>query len=594
MINPASFLEPATVTLQDLMSGKFQVPDYQRDYSWRQEQVVALWEDLVSTASDAFTGAGLPVASPMPHFMGPVVLQSFPSQPTRPFEVMDGQQRLVTLTALLSVLREYVDDFVDPAERMAWGNTLAGLLGTWEIGQYSPRVTLARDNDHYRELVCLLNNRADRQHYYNAIPAVLRTAVLERLHTTLETLNDKVDAFLSDLPPGSAREARLLQLIRTLLELAVFLQMKVLEQGVAYEVFEGLNARGLELQQADLLKNRLYQLAEQQHCRPAVKAAWEKLVVQVESQSWISLTEFLHFHYLVTVGPAKQATLYRTVNQHLSKPVVGAEGYADSIAIVAERLFSLLDAGAQLSPAAARDVSAIRDSLSNKFALLPIMAACVRHPFPSPELESACRLAHRFAFRRFVVEEQTLGKYSAEVEKLARDYAAGVLSDLAALASAMKSLSIDAVFQDRFARFRVRTNKLGFYVLEHIENHISANAGIYVHPQSPSQHLEHIMPKRPGQLWPHVSGDPAYEEYVSRLGNLLVLEADINQTIKNKDYGWKTQNPTGKDYTHSHLSEPHTLTSYESAMGEWNFDSIDTRQDSMAASYALTVWGLDG
>ncbi len=81
----------------------FRIPLYQRPYSWTTEQAGELLDDLISfIGSD--TGVGVDALSP--YFLGSIVLIKDESQPDA--EVVDGQQRLTTLTILLSALRQTI------------------------------------------------------------------------------------------------------------------------------------------------------------------------------------------------------------------------------------------------------------------------------------------------------------------------------------------------------------------------------------------------------------------------------------------------------------------------------------------------------
>src|SRR5262249_19214688 len=151
------------------------------------------------------------------------------------------------------------------------------------------------------------------------------------------------------------------------------------------------------------------------------------------------------------------------------------------------------------------------------------------------------RLAHHFAFRRFVVGGASVEAYASEVTDAAKAFAAG--GTVADLAAALQSKSTDATFKARFREGSARTAKEGFYVCEMIEHHLGSGAGMLPTPQGPSQHLEHIFPKNPAAgAWPAVPPEEL-ELSLNRFGNLLVLEADINRHIKNKAYAIKKTNP---------------------------------------------------
>lgn len=591
LIQPTTFLGSETVTLQDVLeSGSYEVPGYQRDYSWTEEEVGDLWLDLALTTGRSFNSDGTPVSAPLPHFLGPMVLQRPTADKPTP-QIMDGQQRLVTLSALVSVLQEFADHITDPANRTVWTKTLENMLGYYSGGQYVPRISLARDHHHYLKVVCECTTQAQRDLYVNSVTS--RTAVLSRLENATRLLHRNVNARLTE--PGIDHDQALIQLVRTVLQLTVFLKMTVREPGVAYEVFEGLNARGLDLQQADLIKNRLYALADNQGTEAQVAAAWSKFVEAIEGQGALTLTEYLYFDHLCTSGSIRQSDLYDEVNRHLSKGpgAPSAKDYAERLAKTAASFQQVLDAGSGLGSGATRDITAIRDGLNNQFSLLFVVAGVNRHAFGEVDLERIVGLAHDFAFRRFVIEGTKLGRYSSEVIEASHAYATDPSRTPDDLAIELRKKSEDASFLSAFKDYQSPTNKMGFYILERLENHLASGAGTSVYGQSPSQHLEHIMPKKPGADWSTHSSDPDhdYEEWVQRLGNLLVLEADINGSIKNKGYSYKKSNPSGKDYAHSSMQLPHQLANFEDG-GKWKFTSIQKRQEDLANTFALSVWPL--
>src|SRR3954453_1098325 len=93
-------IEAHEVPLHEVFSSdySFRIPDYQRPYAWEREQAEQLLEDLLDT---------LRRDEDEPYFLGSVVLVKEPDQASA--EVIDGQQRLTTLTILFAVLRDLAD-----------------------------------------------------------------------------------------------------------------------------------------------------------------------------------------------------------------------------------------------------------------------------------------------------------------------------------------------------------------------------------------------------------------------------------------------------------------------------------------------------
>lgn len=592
LINTSKFLEPTSLTLDDFLTENFYlIPDYQRDYSWGEEEIKQLWEDFFDTSGRCFTLDGHPIQNPVPHFIGAVVLQVFPPQEHKNPEVIDGQQRLVTITTLISVLLEFVSEITDEEDRENWKESLKGLLFIRKSGQKIPRLTLARDDQHYQALICNRTKQSDRETYFSTLSEKENSVAL-RIIICSRIFHKFISDYVVELGVN-AKDKRLIQLMRSILQLTVVLEMKVYEQGVAYEVFENLNSRGLELQQADLLKNRLYALAQQQGTKLAVISAWEKTVKAIEQQTMITLTEFFYFHLIAKHKDFRLSDLYKQVLDHLKKPGNNAKDYLEDVAKSAEHLQQMLEAGTSFSTEFARDITSIKDLIPNKYSLTLLISGASRFIPTSTEMAKVVKLTHHYVFRRFIVDGLSLAKYAAEISKFARGFASGEIADLSMLAYTLSAVSPKQSFEVKLNVFSADTNRLGFYIIEMIENHINKNAGTLVQRQNIMQHLEHIMPKKlTVSDWPHAFNNPSHPLYVNRIGNLLVLEADKNQYIRNKSFAIKNSNLVKKDYQNSKLTLPATLVNYLKG-GEWNFDSIEERQSVLVHTYANAVWSLD-
>src|SRR5512135_2991054 len=107
----------AETSLKELLEGtkQYLVPLYQRTYSWRQPQHERLWEDVLKLAEDRATGQG-----DATHFIGSLVLAPSPGNGpagVQQFLVVDGQQRLTTLSLLLCAIRDHRAEAEDPMHR---------------------------------------------------------------------------------------------------------------------------------------------------------------------------------------------------------------------------------------------------------------------------------------------------------------------------------------------------------------------------------------------------------------------------------------------------------------------------------------------
>ena len=93
-------MKASETSFRNLLEGgkQFQIPLFQRPYSWKKTDWETLWEDLMRLYNDEIEGS---------HFLGSIVTQAIfgTADGISPFLVIDGQQRLITLTIILLSLR---------------------------------------------------------------------------------------------------------------------------------------------------------------------------------------------------------------------------------------------------------------------------------------------------------------------------------------------------------------------------------------------------------------------------------------------------------------------------------------------------------
>ena len=97
-------MKASETSLRNLLEGtkQFQIPLFQRPYSWDKQKWETLWEDLMSLYDK----------EQEPHFLGSIVTQSIPgtAEGISPYVVIDGQQRLTTLAIIIAALRNYLQE----------------------------------------------------------------------------------------------------------------------------------------------------------------------------------------------------------------------------------------------------------------------------------------------------------------------------------------------------------------------------------------------------------------------------------------------------------------------------------------------------
>jgi uncharacterized protein with ParB-like and HNH nuclease domain/alkylated DNA nucleotide flippase Atl1 len=216
--------------LQELLGGEkqYQVPLYQRTYSWGKDQLDKLWEDVLQLAEDRENRPDLT------HFIGSLVLAPSPAispSGVQDWLVIDGQQRLTTLSLLLCAVRDRLA-VASPRDRDRINEQY--LVNKWHPDRYTK----------------LQPTQADRAPYLACVDGTPQAGGADRVGAAFRSFVAKL-ASLED-------DAQVRQLERTIVSGLAVVAVTAGVGDNAYRIFESLNNTGLKLTQADLLRNYLF------------------------------------------------------------------------------------------------------------------------------------------------------------------------------------------------------------------------------------------------------------------------------------------------------------------------------------------------
>lgn len=258
-------------SLRTLLEGslQYQVPLYQRTYSWRKAQHERLWDDVVKLAEDR------KVRPSTTHFIGSVVLASSPSSnpgDTSKYLIVDGQQRLTTLTILLAALRDHRAETEEPSHRDRINEQF--LVNKWSKGQPLKLLPTQKDRDAYSACIHA-TAQAGSSHSIGAAYRYFRSELLDIGEDDDSVNVDQIeDAVLSGLALVSV----------------------VAEHGDnVHRIFESLNNTGLRLTQGDLIRNYLF-MRLNSRAEDVYDRHWRHLETTLDSQQlellfWLDLVQ---------------------------------------------------------------------------------------------------------------------------------------------------------------------------------------------------------------------------------------------------------------------------------------------------------------
>lgn len=232
-------MKVAETTLQELLGGakQFRVPLFQRTYTWREPDHAQLWRDILGLYESLSTPEGPNGDSPG-HFIGSFVLGPTPSSATVPaFLVVDGQQRLTTLTLLLAALRDAAAVH-DPV-------AMERITNSYLVNQY-------KQGEDYWKFVPTAEDRASYQSCIRGQNAGAGKDLISKAYRFFQIQ-------LSQVGPDDE------PIDLVLLEEAIVGRLAIVDITAqhgdnVHRIFESLNATGVGLTQADLLRNYLFML----------------------------------------------------------------------------------------------------------------------------------------------------------------------------------------------------------------------------------------------------------------------------------------------------------------------------------------------
>ncbi|MEJ2630856.1 MAG: DUF262 domain-containing HNH endonuclease family protein [Acidihalobacter sp.] len=270
----------------------FNIPSYQRPYAWTTDQALELFEDLISFMRDS----GGNVVDMPPYFLGSIVLIKQEAVPQS--DVVDGQQRLTTITILLSAIRESVD--VDTAKDITSfiyekGNSVKGTLDHYRLKLRE------RDAEFFRKYVQI----------ENGLNGLLQ--INTELPDSQRNIRDNARLFVDQLKKlDESERAALARFIVTRCFLVV---VATPDLDSAYRIFSVLNSRGLELSATDILKAEIVG-GVPQSSRDEYNKKWEDAEEDLGRESFSEL--FSHIRMIYRKAKP-QATLLKEFKEHVTE-----------------------------------------------------------------------------------------------------------------------------------------------------------------------------------------------------------------------------------------------------------------------------------
>lgn len=557
-----NLLNANTISFSGIIAGDniYQVPLFQRDYSWKEDNWDDLWLDL-SNAIEAKTR----------HYMGSIVLIK---KDNKIFEVIDGQQRLTTLSILALSCIRIINDLIENGIDIEDNKERKDILMRKFVGfkspkslMFAPKVKLNKLNDPIYSSYLI---------QFDKVPNISREPITNKgLVLAYDYFYKKLKSEI--FKEGSTEE--LIDFIEFIGDNLQFIQITVVDELNAYLVFETLNDRGIPLTVTDLFKNYLFsRVTEADH--EHLKNKWDNILKFIKYKDF---SNFLRYFWISRNRLITEKELFKAIKRSVSSQpeVLSVMNQLESQAEVYNALSDPND-----------DLWKGNHDLINYLTELQIFN--IKQPFPLllaayekmtiENFTKVVKICSVVSFRYSVISGLKTNVLEQVYSRAANNLISEKTTSPTEVFKDVSQLYVsDEIFTNQFTLKSIKTtskNRLVRYIIYSLENFNSGNGTIDF--ENDSGTIEHILPENPSDDWKNSFVRDTQTEFIYRIGNYALLERKLNRHCENKLIEDKKPIYQKSKYKLSNTFD------YDL----WNPNKLKHRQSQLAKT-AKQVWRLD-
>lgn len=564
---PSISFNTSNQTYRQLMGNGliYKIPKFQRDYSWTETEWDDLWRDIQGMlAPDGESG----------HYMGYLVLQSSDS---KNFEVIDGQQRLTTLSILILAVLWNINKLIINGVEEEKNKQRQEQLRNSFIGYLDPVTLITKPK--------LNLNRNNNALYQNYLVPLIK-APMRGLKVTEHLMRKAFDWFNSEVANtyGSAENGAVFaKFIDDIVDKLFFTVITVNDELNAFKVFETLNARGVRLSSTDLLKNYLFSIVYAQNDNDReineMDNRWEALVGKLGSESF---PDFLRTHWNSRNRFVRHSELFKVIREKIRdrgavfQLLRNMEEDADIYAALPypEDVLWTVDQKNYISELKMFGVRQV-------YSLL-LAAYRIFSPLDFTQLLRACSI---ISFRYNIIGNYAANDQERVYHTLAERISNGEFLTFTSVIRELRTIyPNDEQFKAAFSEKQMKTTqsktkRIVRYLLFSIEKHVS---GIHYDFDSESYNIEHILPENPDSGWQQFN-DSEFEQSLYRLGNMTIIKVTTNRSLGNQDFASKKLVFIQSEFVITRKIGEENI--------DWNAERIAVRQRWLAEQ-AKSIWKI--
>ncbi len=494
---------------------RFEIPDYQRPYAWTTEQVDDLLDDL-----DYAIGNGINIQDKAPYFLGSIVIIKQPINSLA--HIVDGQQRITTLTILLCVLRELSSsqEFQEALTQCIreQSNVVMGIVGRYRLG------VRKRDTAFFQNNIQEIGRLSDFLENPPGGMSDSQKRIFENAKYLWTKLSQRSDERRNTLAQFTVQRCYLVVVSTS-------------DQSSAYRIFSVLNDRGLDLSPTDILKADIIGGLDE-NIRTEYTEKWEDMEEELSRDSFREL--FAHIR-MIFMKSKMRGTLQQEFQDNVLSRVQGREFIDDVLEPYADAYEILTDASYR-SEAGAEDVNNLLrylNGLDNFDWIPPALTFLKRNPTDAVALSQFFKYLERLAYGLFILRaniNQRIRRYAEILRAIEKEEDLFSASSPLQLLADEKSEILRVLDGQIYSHLRVRRPLLLRL------NSLLSDVGVRY--DYPTITIEHVLPQNPDKKSKWLRKFPDEDEraeWTGKLANLVLLSRRKNSSAQNYDFNKKKE-----------------------------------------------------
>ena len=549
-----------------LSSGFYKIPRFQRPYSWSRENIEDFWNDVV-------------VDSIGDYFIGSMVVYQIEKGV---FGVVDGQQRLTTITIMLGAIRDAFEGIGE--SKLA--NGAHGLIEKNDVNDEKQFILITESSyPFFHETIQKQGATEEEFKELKKEEINIESAfkiINEKIKHQLDSISDSV--VIKDDEKHNEKVDFLKSVRDKILGLKL-IYIFLTNQDDAYLIFETLNTRGKDLRVSDLVKSHLVKLLPNKNKNVDLsKDKWTQILEIIEgSNEDLSIDTFLHHFWLSKYEFTTSKKLFKLIKKQIKKS--NAQSFLSDLKINAQTYRSILDDDYKNWT---KNELELKKSLRaiNIFKVkqaIPMLLSVIReYEAKNLKLKTAKEIIKSIEYFHFIFTAITSQRSSGGISLMYAFHARQLESanNSNDKANALNQLKVKlkekipskgefvANFSEIFVTAKISKfkNLIRYILIKYDQYNRKAN-GLNLSVDYDSLTIEHIYPENPKTI------SKLDDEEVGMLGNLILVDHNLNDKLGVKSFIDKQKLLLASDLFIDENIQNAT---------KWDLTEIQARTDKMA------------